>query len=229
MSVRPLVVLGLSCLSAACAPATPDAVQAPARRKLVQTFALHHADETHDVTETADAASLPTGIRADRGFFTAADADALHSFVRSLRAPPGDTVLVGAGAQGAARTYLVQSAPVLGDAAIASSMPATQKGAAGIILTFTPDGYERLYSALGQKSTAVVVVQGRVEPGSLELLDDGSNAREEGQPPPPPTCVDRSAFLPLTPRDGVTAEAHALAVAAAFPPAPAACQEQKSP
>ena len=222
LSLRHPAAVGFVLALSACAPSTPDPVHAPVRHKLVQAFALYHADDAHDLTESVDAASLRDGIRAEPGFFAADDPDALRSFARSLRVPPGDAVLIGATPQAAARTYLVHAAPALGDAVVASAMPATRKGAAGIVLTFTPDGYERLYAALAQKSSAVLLVQGFVEPGALELLDDGNRAKDEGQPPP--ACVARSAFLPLAPRNAQTAESRAKELAATLPPAPSECQ-----
>jgi hypothetical protein len=222
---------GLTLCLAACASSSPDAASPPARHRLVQSFALHRADEAHDLGEGVDSAALPAGVQLQHegtgGYFSAPSeaAESLRSFVRSLRIPPGEVVLFGNPTPAAIRTYLVQAAPIFGDGAIVASLATTRHGVPGVVLTFGADGYETLRTELSNR--VVVVVQGAVEPASVELLDDGTRAAADdgmGGPPLPATCWDNSIFVALAARDGDSAEARAKQLTAGLPPSSVACQ-----
>lgn len=209
------------CLSlTACASAAPDGAAPRRRPRLVRAFALYLADDQHDLGAGLDGGAVTLGHDAGGSYFESDSIEPLRTLARTLPVPAGDVVLFGVTAT-SARTYLVQSTPLLEDTAVASASATTRGGAAGVLLTFQPEAYD-VVRGVGAKGRSVVVVDGEVEPAVLQPLDDGQEEIVQGPDGQlnAYVCSDHTAFLALTARNGATPEQRAQRLASSFPSTP---------
>ncbi len=200
------------------------------------TFAIYEVDDLHDIT--AGVTTLPAGVEIFRqkeeprnGYFYAAlpgesQANTLHrlrTWCDTLHIPEGDTVLFGTTTSTDVQTYLVKSDAILDARGVAGAMAIAMAGDGwGVALTFAPDAMQSLAVALSKPGSHFrIMVQGLVEKGPFELLDESSRTSLAGPHGSLSTtdwvCSDHRAVLTMSARGRVGAKARAESLAAALP------------
>ena len=202
-----------------------------------RTFAIYEVDDLHDLTTGVTA--LPEWIEVfhekeepKAGYFyaylpgesQATMLDRLKVWSATLQVPPGDALLFGANTTLGVRTYLVKDGAILDAFGVAGAMAVAVSGDGwGVALTFKPEALQSLSVALSKPGTHFrVVVQGLVDKGPFELLDERSSEALAGPHGGLSTtnwiCADHRALMTLSARGGVSTKARAESLAAALPP-----------
>jgi hypothetical protein len=232
-------LLGLV-LTTGCARSDAERVAAPpsvvAARPAPETFAIYEVDDLHDLT--AGITTMPPGVEIfherespGAGYFWAAKPGEsfaailgpMRTWCATLPLPEGDEILFGTSTGIDVRTYLVRRAAIVDARGVAGAMTIPLSGGGwGVALTFVPEAMQCLGVALSTPGRHFrIMVQGLVEKGPFELLDEYSRVSLAGPHGALSTtdwvCSDHRALLTISARGRIGAKAVADSLATSLP------------